>query len=164
MQVWHCNSQRRYPGWIGKRVRPAQFISRLVLMWSAIMPTIGGWPSDCANLVASQFAAKNYFHGELSGARHILGRGESLLKVTCIYEADVPGLEGLQKDSPAFSSIAELLAFKSQMAKAVHNFKTKTKMMHVPDIRRLLLRAVSVLVASPTASQISRHALQRLIM
>ena len=42
---------------------------------AAIMPSIGGWPADSSNLVASQFAAKNYFNGELSGARHVLGQG-----------------------------------------------------------------------------------------
>ncbi len=41
----------------------------------AIMPNIGGWPSDSSNLVASQVAAKNYYTGELSGARLILGQG-----------------------------------------------------------------------------------------
>jgi len=42
---------------------------------TAVMPNIGGWSSDCSNLVVSQFAAKNYYTGELSGARHILGQG-----------------------------------------------------------------------------------------
>jgi phosphatidylinositol 4-kinase len=44
------------------------------------MPNIGGWPSDSSNLVASQFASKNYFTGELSGARHVLGKGETLVE------------------------------------------------------------------------------------
>lgn len=97
------------------------------------MPNIGGWPSDSSNLVASQFAAKNYYTGELSGARHILGQG----------------LQNLEKGSPAESSTAELLAFKSQMAEAVANIRSKTMPFSVPEIRRILLRAVSVLVASP---------------
>lgn len=40
------------------------------------MPVIGGWASDNANLLASQFAAKNYFAGEQSGFRLILRQGE----------------------------------------------------------------------------------------
>lgn len=39
------------------------------------MPNIGGWPSDSSNLVASQFASKNYHTGELSGARLVLSQG-----------------------------------------------------------------------------------------
>lgn len=49
-------------------------ISRLDRQES-LMPTIGGWPSDSSNLVASQFAAKNYYDGELSGARLVLDKG-----------------------------------------------------------------------------------------
>jgi phosphatidylinositol 4-kinase len=41
----------------------------------ALMPRIGGWVSDSANLLASQFAAKNYFSGELSGARWAMEQG-----------------------------------------------------------------------------------------
>jgi phosphatidylinositol 4-kinase len=44
---------------------------------AGIMPNIGGWPSDSSNLVSSQFAAKNYYMGELSGARHVLEQGGS---------------------------------------------------------------------------------------
>jgi phosphatidylinositol 4-kinase len=39
------------------------------------MPKIGGWPSDSANRLASQFAAKNYFAGEHSGLRLVLKQG-----------------------------------------------------------------------------------------
>lgn len=49
-------------------------ISRLDRQES-LMPMIGGWPSDNSNLVASQFAAKNYYDGELSGARLVLDKG-----------------------------------------------------------------------------------------
>lgn len=96
-----------------------------------MMPTIGGWPSDCSNLVASQFAAKNYFTGELSGVRHVVEQG----------------LKNLEKGSPVHSSEGELLAFKSQMAQAVATIRQK-KSFAVPEIRRILLRAVSVLTAS----------------
>lgn len=110
-------------------------IARSVLLTNlpAIMPNIGGWPSDSSNLVVSQFAAKNYHNGELSGARFVLNQG----------------LNNLQESSPADSSVAELQAFKSQMAEAVLNIKKKAKSLSVPEIRRLLLRAVSALVASP---------------
>ncbi len=114
------------------------------------MPNIGGWPSDSSNLVASQFATKNYFHGELSGARLVLGKGPQLLYLVrsrpLIF---LLGLQELQKDSPAESSVQELHAFKSQMSDAVNNIRRKTKPFTVPEIRRILLRAVSVLVASP---------------
>lgn len=116
------------------------------------MPNIGGWPSDCSNLVASQFAGKNYYTGELSGARHVLGQGESLLYDHHQSITQRTGLQNLQKGSPAESSQAELLAFKSQMAEAVSNIRKKIKPFSVPEIRRLLLRAVSVLVASPTVN------------
>ncbi|ODN73286.1 hypothetical protein L202_07835 [Cryptococcus amylolentus CBS 6039] len=96
------------------------------------MPSIGGWPSDSSNLVASQFASKNYFTGELSGARLILAKG----------------LSDLQEGSPTESSEEELVAFKSQMARAVSNIKTKSKPIDIPQLRRLLLRAVSVLISS----------------
>lgn len=39
------------------------------------MPNIGGWQADSSNLLASQFAAKNYYSGELSGARFVLDSG-----------------------------------------------------------------------------------------
>ena len=61
----------------------------------------------------------------------------------------VIGLRNLQMGAPAESSLAELLAFKSQMAEAVLNIRKKAKSFTVPEIRRILLRAVSVLVASP---------------
>ena len=41
------------------------------------MPRFGGWAADTSNLFASQFAAKNYYSGELSGARLVLGSGKS---------------------------------------------------------------------------------------
>jgi phosphatidylinositol 4-kinase len=44
-------------------------------MFSAAMPDIGGWLPDSANLFASQFAAKNFYSGELSGARIVLNTG-----------------------------------------------------------------------------------------
>nr|XP_018260847.1 phosphatidylinositol 4-kinase [Kwoniella dejecticola CBS 10117]OBR83005.1 phosphatidylinositol 4-kinase [Kwoniella dejecticola CBS 10117] len=113
-----------------------------------IMPNIGGWPSDSSNLVASQFAAKNYFTGELSGARLILTQG----------------LSNLQEGSPANSSPEEMLAFKSQMAQATSNIKTKNKPFTVPEIRRILLRAVSVLVASPRMDRDILHYLVELPM
>ncbi|WRT70200.1 uncharacterized protein IL334_007194 [Kwoniella shivajii] len=113
-----------------------------------IMPNIGGWPSDSSNLVASQFAAKNYFNGEISGARLILTQG----------------LNNLQGGSPAESSAAELQAFKTQMAQATVNIRTKTKPFTVPEIRRILLRAVSVLVASPQMDRDILHYLVELPM
>ena len=117
-----------------------------------MMPNIGGWMSDSSNLVASQFAAKNYFHGELSGARHVLGQGELVRTPRIPQSAHIAtGLANLQKGSPAASSQAELQAFKSQMAEAVRNIKQKQP-FSVPDIRRLLLRASSVLASSPTVS------------
>nr|XP_031861737.1 uncharacterized protein CI109_002970 [Kwoniella shandongensis]KAA5528809.1 hypothetical protein CI109_002970 [Kwoniella shandongensis] len=113
-----------------------------------MMPVIGGWPSDSSNLVASQFASKNYFMGELSGARKIL----------------LTGLNDLQEGSPAESSAAEQLAFKSQMAQAVSNIRTKTQPFAVPEIRRILLRAVSVLTASPQMDRDILHYLVELPM
>ncbi|KAK8853241.1 hypothetical protein IAR55_003943 [Kwoniella newhampshirensis] len=113
-----------------------------------IMPSIGGWPSDSSNLVASQFASKNYFMGELSGARKIL----------------LNGLSKLQEGSPAESSAEEQLAFKSQMAQAVSNIHTKTKPFTIPEIRRILLRAVSVLTASPVMDRDILHYLVELPM
>lgn len=120
---------------------------------TAIMPSIGGWPSDCSNLVASQFAAKNYYTGELSGARHVLGQGN--VRPLSFFQSLIQsiGLQNLQKDSPAESSMAELVAFKSQMAEAVSFIRKRIKPFSVPEIRRLLLRAVSVLVASPKVIQ-----------
>ncbi|KAK6909388.1 hypothetical protein I203_103405 [Kwoniella mangroviensis CBS 8507] len=113
-----------------------------------IMPNIGGWPSDSSNLVASQFASKNYFNGELSGARLILSHG----------------LSNLQEGSPANSSPAELLAFKSQLAQATSNIRTKNKPFNIPEIRRILLRAVSALIASPKMDRDILHYLVELPM
>lgn len=62
------------------------------------------------------------------------------------------GLSDLQKGSPTESSQAELVAFKSQMAQAVSNIRIKSKTLDIPGIRRLLLRGVSVLVASRRVS------------
>ncbi|OWZ76646.1 phosphatidylinositol 4-kinase [Cryptococcus neoformans Bt85] len=113
-----------------------------------IMPNIGGWPSDSSNLVASQFASKNYHTGELSGARLVLSYG----------------LSDLQKGSPTESSQAELVAFKSQMAQAVSNIRINSKSLDVPEIRRLLLRGVSVLVASRRMDRDILHYLVELPM
>ncbi|KJE03847.1 phosphatidylinositol 4-kinase [Cryptococcus gattii NT-10] len=113
-----------------------------------IMPNIGGWPSDSSNLVASQFASKNYHTGELSGARLVLSQG----------------LSDLQKGSPTESSQAELVAFKSQMAQAVSNIRIKSKTLDIPGIRRLLLRGVSVLVASRRMDRDILHYLVELPM
>ncbi|KAK4686496.1 phosphatidylinositol 4-kinase A, partial [Tremellales sp. Uapishka_1] len=131
----------------GLALHYAKVISRLDRQ-ETIMPNIGGWPSDSSNLVASQFASKNYFNGELSGARMVLGKG----------------LDDLQKDSPSESSVAELDAFKSQMAEAVMNIKKKTRPFTVPEIRRILLRAVSALVASPKMDNDILHYLVELPM
>jgi hypothetical protein len=60
----------------------------------------------------------------------------------------VLGLANLQQDSPAFSSEQELLAFKSQMSEAVNRLRNKNKPFAVPEIRRFLLRSVSVLISS----------------
>ncbi|ORY33464.1 hypothetical protein BCR39DRAFT_520273 [Naematelia encephala] len=113
-----------------------------------LMPNIGGWPSDCSNLVASQFAAKNYHLGELSGARHVLNQG----------------LSNLQSGFPGRSSKAEIQAFKSQMAEAVMNIRKREKSWSIPEIRRILLRAVSVLVHSPTMDSDIVHYLVELPM
>ncbi|OCF44647.1 phosphatidylinositol 4-kinase [Kwoniella heveanensis CBS 569] len=131
----------------GLALHYSKSISRLDRQ-ETIMPSIGGWPSDSSNLVSSQFAAKNYFTGELSGARLVLTKG----------------LSNLQEGSPAESSAAELFAFKSQMAQATSNIKTKTKPFTVPEIRRILLRAVSVLVASPKMDRDIIHYLVELPM
>jgi phosphatidylinositol 4-kinase len=58
------------------------------------------------------------------------------------------GLKDLQKGSPTESSDAELVAFKSQMAEAVAKIRSRTAPYSVPDIRRILLRASSVLASS----------------
>ncbi|RXK35906.1 phosphatidylinositol 4-kinase [Tremella mesenterica] len=113
-----------------------------------LMPNIGGWPSDCSNLVASQYAAKNYYVGELSGVRHVVEQG----------------LKNLQKDAPLHSSEEELLAFKSQMAQAVTNIRNKQKPFSVPEVRRILLRAASVLTASPKIDSDIIHYLVELPM
>ncbi|GMK56681.1 hypothetical protein CspeluHIS016_0305210 [Cutaneotrichosporon spelunceum] len=112
-----------------------------------MMPVIGGWKSDCSNLVSSQYAAKNYYDGELGGARHILSEG----------------LQSLQKDAPATTSKPERVAFKSQMADAINKVHTKDA-LSVVEIRRLLLRAVSVLIASPTMDADILHCLVELPM
>ena len=124
------------------------------------MPNIGGWPADSSNLVASQFAAKNYFNGELSGARHVLGQGASFLNgLVGACGADAfSGLANLQKGSPVESSVAELTAFKTQMADAVRKIRMKDH-FSVPDIRRLLLRASSVLTSSAQVRAVGKHAL-----
>ncbi|WVO18533.1 hypothetical protein L204_106252 [Cryptococcus depauperatus] len=98
----------------------------------SMMPNIGDWPSNNSNLLASRFASKNYYTGELSGARMVLTKG----------------LNDLKKGSPSETSQAELVAFKRQMAQAVTDIRGKNQALSVPEIRRLLLRAVSVLVAS----------------
>lgn len=54
----------------------------------ALMPRIGGWVSDSANLLASQFAAKNYFSGELSGARWAMEQGTWSLVLLCQTQAN----------------------------------------------------------------------------
>lgn len=59
----------------GLALHYSKAISRLDRQ-ETIMPSIGGWQSDCSNLVSSQFAAKNYYDGELSGARHVIREGE----------------------------------------------------------------------------------------
>jgi phosphatidylinositol 4-kinase len=59
----------------GLALHYSKAISRLDRQ-ETIMPVIGGWRSDCANLVSSQFASKNYYDGELSGARHIIREGK----------------------------------------------------------------------------------------
>lgn len=66
-----------------------ELIPRLLLRSSsnvtvALMPNIGGWPADSSNLVASQFASKNYHYGELSGARLVLGQGMWPTKENCL--------------------------------------------------------------------------------
>lgn len=120
------------------------------------MPNIGGWPSDSANLLASQFAAKNFYTGELSGARLVLEQGNFTLFTFKTF-LTLSGLQDLQKDSPATSSQRELQAFKRQMAEAVQNIKTKTRLLSIPDVRRLLLRAASVLIASPRVRRQHMH-------
>lgn len=115
----------------GLALQYSKAISRLDRQ-ETIMPVIGGWQSDCSNLVASQFAAKNYYDGELKGARHII----------------TEGLRSLQKDSPAVSSFEERAAFRQQMNEAMAKANTK-QALSVPDMRRLLLRATAVLIATP---------------
>lgn len=60
----------------------------------------------------------------------------------------ITGLANLQQGSPTESSLAELAAFKSQMAKAVSDIRAKSNAISIPEIRRLLLRASSVLASS----------------
>lgn len=69
----------------------------------------------------------------------------------------VPGLANLQQDSPAFSSEQELLAFKSQMSEAVNRLRNKNKPFAVPEIRRFLLRSVSVLISSQKVGSTAYH-------
>ena len=82
---WRCISAKLSLCWIGKKVGSRRTAVKSVgvqIDFIAIMPRIGGWPSDSSNLVASQFASKNYFLGELSGARHILGQGQYIVVVS----------------------------------------------------------------------------------
>ncbi|KAL1412783.1 Phosphatidylinositol 4-kinase stt4 [Vanrija albida] len=108
----------------------AKAVSRLDRQES-IMPQIGGWSSDYSNLLSSVFASKNYYEGELSGARHVLQEG----------------LGQMQKGAPAESTYEVRQAFKQQMADAVAKVPTK-EALRATEIRRLLYRAVNVLIAS----------------
>jgi phosphatidylinositol 4-kinase len=128
-------------------------------MWSCskvAMPNIGGWQADSSNLLASQFAAKNYYSGELSGARFVLDSGKHYLEriqgPSSLSRTIYSGLENLEKLAPNSSSTDQLAAFRQQMAEAMANIETKSQTMPVPAIRRLLLRAVSVLTSSPIVS------------
>lgn len=100
------------------------------------MPSIGGWIPDNANLLSSQLAAKNFFAGELSGTRFVLGQG----------------LNALQESSPAQSSNEVRLAFRRQMADALNKVNSGGKPMPTAELRRLLLRAVSALQSSREVS------------
>ncbi len=109
------------------------------------MPNIAGWPSDSANLLASQFAAKQYFSGEVSGVRLALGRG----------------LANLSEEAPPLSSPPELSAFRLQMAQALQAVQSKATAMKTSALRRLLLRAVAGLITSPNVGQDRCISMQR---
>ncbi|KAJ9109753.1 hypothetical protein QFC19_001983 [Naganishia cerealis] len=113
-----------------------------------LMPRIGGWVSDSANLLASQFAAKNYFSGELSGARWAMEQG----------------LGDIGTTAPNLSSVVELSAFQKQMTDALQNVRTGGPAMGTPALRRLLLRATAVLIDSPMIERDILHCLVALPM
>lgn len=99
----------------------------------SIMPDIAGWPADSSNLLASQISSKNFYSGELSGARLMLS----------------DGLMDLHRSAPRHTSPSELVAFRQQMSRVLKDIRNKHTVLPVPALRRLLLRAVSVLIASP---------------
>ncbi|KAJ9110206.1 hypothetical protein QFC20_003058 [Naganishia adeliensis] len=108
-----------------------------------LMPRIGGWVSDSANLLASQFAAKNYFSGELSGARWAMEQGLGDIGMT----------------APNFSSVVELTVFRKQMTDALQNVRMGGPSMGTSALRRLLLRATAVLISSPVIERDILHCL-----
>jgi hypothetical protein len=75
------------------------------------------------------------------------------LRTPNLNYSSLAGLNNLEKLAPHYSSADQLAAFRQQMADAVANAQTKAQVMPIPALRRLLLRAVSVLSASPTVSK-----------
>lgn len=131
----------------GLAMQYAKAISRMDRQ-ETLMPNIAGWPTDSANLLASQFSAKSFFAGELSGARLMLAEG----------------LAELHRPAPEQTSPGELKAFRQQMGQALRDIRSKNIVMAVPALRRLLLRAVSVLIASPVIDREILHYLVALPM
>lgn len=106
-------------------------------------PNIAGWPSDSANLLSSQFAAKQFFTGEVSGVRLALGKG----------------LADLSLQAPLIGGSANELkeAFRHQMAQALKAVQSKTSTMKTAALRRLLLRAVALVISPPGFDQDILH-------
>ncbi|EJU05379.1 atypical/PIKK/PI4K protein kinase [Dacryopinax primogenitus] len=89
------------------------------------------WKPDRAKVFTSHFAAKEHYAGEGAGLR-LYGQG---------------GLQRLQKSVPAAASTEEIRAMKQQMSRAIQEIGDRTSNFTVQDMRRLLFRCTSVLIA-----------------
>ncbi len=129
------------------------------LRTSAATPNIAGWPSDSANLLSSQFAAKQFFTGEVSGVRLALGKGKSihepLVPINLLQLAISTGLADLSLQAPLIGGSANELkeAFRHQLAQALKAVQSKTSTMKTAALRRLLLRAVALVISPPGVSE-----------
>ncbi|KZO97923.1 atypical/PIKK/PI4K protein kinase [Calocera viscosa TUFC12733] len=89
------------------------------------------WKPDRAKVFTSHFAAKEHYAGEGAGLR-LYGQG---------------GLQSLQKSTPHAASVEEIQAMKQQMSKSIQDIGNRTSSFTVQDLRRLLFRCTSVLIA-----------------
>lgn len=129
-----------------------------------------GWKPDRSKALASQIACKEHFSGESEGFR-LQATGNLSRTLSFFILNRFLDSAGIEKIPPMITPPSIRNSLKVAMVQAIRDVQNKTSPLTIPELKRLLFRCASVLVASPHVSHVchsiitinSRIARQRII-